>query len=103
MLAWFVACEGEGESGAQCADAPDVTWQGWGEGFFLTYCDGCHASTTEDRRGAPASVTFDTWDQVREQKDTIRRVVLEEETMPVGGGVYESDLDYLDVLLACSE
>ena len=56
--------------GAGCSDkddsaAPDplcegdtaLTYDTFGEGFFTQYCQGCHASTTAERYGAPADVT----------------------------------------------
>lgn len=85
-----------------CEAAPAVSWSGWGQGFFLTYCDACHSQTSPNRNGAPEGVDFDTEAQVRAQADRIRQRVLVEGTMPLGSGVYEEDLSYLDVLLSCS-
>ncbi|GEM_PF-1297774 len=84
-----------------CAALPDVTWQGWGRGFFATYCDGCHTADAEDRRGAPEGTAFDTLDQVRSQADRIRARTLEGLDMPPGGGVVDDDLWLLDAFLVC--
>lgn len=115
LLLLSLACGGpassdSGGSGADtgsapaeiCVDAPQVTWQGWADGFFQGYCRSCHSSTTPDRRGAPEGVDFDTLADVREQRDLIRWSVVEEARMPVGGGVYEEDLYLLEVFLDCS-
>jgi hypothetical protein len=70
----------------------DVTWEGWAGGFFATYCRSCHSITTPDRQGAPEGVDFDTQANVDRQLDAVWRVVLEDERMPVGGGVFPDDL-----------
>jgi hypothetical protein len=67
-----------------CSGEPVVTWDGWGRGFSMAYCDACHAADTPDRHGAPDAVTLDTIDQWR---------------APPGGGVLLDDLATLDVLL----
>ncbi len=94
-----------GETGgplpAECADAPDVTWDGWAHGFFLTWCTSCHSRNTPDRRGAPEGVDFDRESDVRNQAARIEARVLVEETMPVGGGVYPDELSLLQVYLEC--
>jgi len=69
-----------------------VTWDGWASGFFTTYCRACHSVTTPNRQGAPEGVNFDSQADVDRQLDAIWRVVLEDERMPVGGGVYPDDL-----------
>ncbi len=84
-----------------CDTGPDVDWHSFGEGFFATYCLACHSSTTPDRADAPIGVDFDTEAQVRAQADRVRVRVLDEATMPVGGGVSEDDLVLLDRLLEC--
>ena len=85
-----------------CDQGYVLTWKSWGEGFFATYCDACHAADTPNRFGATEGVTFDTLDEVRDQQDRIRVRVIEQETMPLGGGVFEDDLELLDVFLTCS-
>lgn len=86
---------------ASCDTGLDVTWESFGEGFFATYCLACHSATTPDRAGAPAESNFDRVDEVRAQAAAIRARVIEEETMPVGGGVSEDDLLLLARLLDC--
>ena len=86
---------------ASCETAPSVTWESWGHGFFLTYCNACHSSTAVNRSGAPEGVDFDSRADTVEWKGRIRARVLEEQTMPLGGGVYEEDLSLLEVMLAC--
>jgi len=99
LLTLLVAC---GDDDAYLCDTSyQVTWEGWGDGFFSTYCRSCHSSTTEERNGAPEGVDFDTLDDVILWLDSIERVVLDEGSMPVGGGVYEDDLLLLEALLKC--
>lgn len=104
LLVLLIACSAGGEDTApDCAGAPNVTWDGWGQGFFLTYCDACHAASAENRHGAPTDEVFDTWAQVQAREDDIRQAVLVEGTMPLGGGVYDEDLSDLEVLLSCAD
>lgn len=104
LLALLIACDAKTvDTAVDCALAPEVSWEGWGQGFFLTYCQACHGSSTLDRHGAPPDQTFDTWAQVRSHADEIRQSVLIDGTMPLGGGVYEEDLYQLDVLLTCAD
>jgi hypothetical protein len=77
------------------------SWEGWTQGFFRTYCSACHAEIALDRHGAPAGVFFDTEAQVSAQSTAIRRVVLSQGSMPVGGGVLEEDLLLLERALDC--
>ena len=70
-----------------------VTWDGWADGFFANYCRSCHSVTTPDRKGAPEGIDFDTRKDVDDWLVAVWRVVIENETMPVGGGVYPDDLE----------
>lgn len=85
-----------------CDDDPGVTWDSFAHGFFLNYCQACHASAnTEARFGAPPPDHFDTEAAVRSRADRVRARVLDEQTMPVGGGVNPDDLVLLDTYLRC--
>jgi uncharacterized membrane protein len=106
MLFLFVlACSGgepvETGSYSVCDPTFPVSWDNFGEGFIATNCNGCHASGTRDRNGAPESVTFDTEYQAMTQADDILRTVVDSETMPPAGGVIEEDLLLLDLWLGC--
>ena len=80
-----------------------INWDGWTDGFFATYCRACHSATTAERYGAPAGVDFDTREDVLQWAERIRVRVLEEETMPLGGGVVQAELEPLDRWLWCVE
>lgn len=92
----------DGTDTATCDSAPQVTWDNWAHGFFLTYCLACHSENSVDRRGAPESVNFDTEAEVAGFSGVVRTVVLDQATMPIGGGVYEDDLYLLEVYLDCT-
>lgn len=79
------------------------TWSNFGEAFFLTYCDACHAAESPNRFGAPEAITFDTEDEVVNQAASIRYAVIDEESMPLGGGLPPEDLAQLDNYLNCLE
>ena len=84
-----------------CESPLGVTWESFGQGFFQTYCNACHSSTTEARNGAPAGVDFEQVGVAAAFEERIRVRVLEEATMPVGGGVPTEDLVLLEDLLVC--
>ena len=87
--------------GVACDSSPSVTWDNWGQGFFTTHCQGCHASTAPDRYGAPEGVDFDNLADLRQWHDRVRVRVLDEEDMPPAGGISEDELFLLGVLLDC--
>jgi uncharacterized membrane protein len=80
-----------------------LNWDGWANGFFSTYCRSCHSASTAERHGAPSGVDFDTREDAIQWSDRIRVRVLDLETMPLGGGVIETDLEPLDLWLQCVE
>lgn len=90
------------DSAPSCEPGIRVTWQNFGEGFFTTYCQSCHSSTAPDRHDAPKAVNFETESQVRSYTERIRARVIEDGTMPVGGGVAPDDLVLLDRYLDCA-
>ena len=106
LLVALLACTDKGDDtgvavAATCEDQPDLTWANWGDWFFLNYCRSCHSAHAEDRWGAPDGVNFDTLEEVRQQSSLIEYVVLTEQSMPVGGGVYDEDLEFLKTFLEC--
>lgn len=84
-----------------CATEADVTWDSFADGFFTSRCQACHASATPDRRGAPADVTFDDEESALEMKDRVRARVIDEPSMPPGGGISDDERALLDVWLRC--
>ena len=102
LLLVLIGCNGDTQESADpCADRYAVTWNNWGQDFFATYCDSCHAADTPDRQGAPEAFTFDTLDEVRTWESAIRESVLVDETMPLGGGLPEDDIVLLQDFLDC--
>ena len=98
MIVVLLACTGPGDSDP-CAAAP--TWDGWVNGFFVSYCDSCHSATTADRHNAPPTITFDTEEQASALAGRIQVRVVDETTMPPAGGVFPEDLDKLESWLGC--
>lgn len=103
LLVGLLGCTGTPVDTAPdvCADVHDVDWYSFGDGFFRTYCRSCHSAEVPNRYGAPDGVNFDAEADVVTHAVAIRRAVLEDGTMPVGGGVLEDDLLFLDEYLAC--
>lgn len=102
LLALLIACTGTDDTAATCDSGPDVTWPNFADGFFATYCRSCHSASAVDRRDAPPTVNFDTAAEVRDLEERVRVRVIEEGTMPAGGGVTEDDLLLLQRYLDCS-
>lgn len=91
---------------AECetdSGAPSPTWASWGEPFFDTWCQPCHATDTPQRYGAPVGVSFDTEAATQQQASAIRSSVLEQGRMPVGGGLSEGDRARLAAWLCVAE
>ena len=87
-----------------CFDVPSVNWNNFGHGFVLESCQGCHASTTPNRYGAPGDVYFDTVDDAWAWRERIlARSTGDNPTMPPSGGVDEDDRTKLDWWLNCAE
>lgn len=93
-----------GDSGDPCAGVPLVNYATFGQGFMSTHCQGCHASTTANRYGAPEDVVFDTVEQVWEWAPLILVMAVgKEPDMPPAGGVTEDDQTRLRWWLDCGE
>jgi uncharacterized membrane protein len=103
MIALFLACAPEDAAvPAECADLPAVSWESFGEGLVVEHCQPCHASTAENRHGAPASVTFDDEASVLAAKDRVLAVATgTDATMPPSIGMPEDDEARLYAWLAC--
>ena len=85
-----------------CLAEPEVSWSGWASGFFLTHCQGCHAATTPDRRGAPEGVDFDAEPLALQWREPIYDRVVVDQDMPPAGGLTADDLHLITVYLACA-
>lgn len=55
-----------------CPENNTLTYENFGKGFFLTWCNGCHSSTLKasERAGAPVGIDFDSLEGIR--KHTLR-------------------------------
>jgi uncharacterized membrane protein len=91
MLLLLVAC-------AQPDACEGVTWETFGDGFVRSYCQTCHATTSPDRHGAPADVTFDNEDQTLAWEDSVVETV-RGGLMPPGGGITETDMEMFECWL----
>ena len=85
---------------SECADMPVVSWETFGAGFVTTHCQGCHASSAPDRRGAPAQIVFDSEADVVAQRDAVLRAT-SEARMPPAGGPSDDERELLRVWLTC--
>ena len=84
-----------------CDEVPYVTWDNWVHGAFSAHCQGCHATTSLDRYGAPARVVFDTESDAIDWLERIDIRVLQEQTMPPAGGLLPDELTLLKIWLRC--
>lgn len=95
--------EGPDDTATPLPEECEVRWDAWASGFFTTYCQSCHSETSPHRYDAPTGVDLDNIEDVRDWSERIRIRVLQEETMPVGGGVPDAELNQLDAWLDCLE
>ncbi len=99
--------EDSGGPDVDCSRRPALDWHNFGKGFMDKHCNGCHSVLVPDewRQGAPAGVDFNTYGDVLEWTDRIwargTRAVVEEPTMPPGGGPSTLELDRLEEWLSC--
>ncbi|MES2644972.1 MAG: hypothetical protein V4850_36130 [Myxococcota bacterium] len=102
MILLLLACVAGNTAPEDSGCETAVTWQNFAQGFFVSYCQSCHAATAADRHGAPEGIDFATEAEVRAQTDAVRRVVLTNATMPPGGGMLADDVTLLGEWLECS-
>ena len=85
-----------------CADESHVTYAEFGEVFLRQHCNGCHGSGSDNRHGAPPSVSFDSIEAVWTWKDAILRVTTSENaSMPPAWELDAGDVELLQVWLEC--
>jgi uncharacterized membrane protein len=102
MMILILACAtGQKDSASTCEDAQLVEWNYWADGFFSTYCNGCHSSQSPNRYGAPEEINFDSETDVLSQSEEIYNSVLVRQSMPKGGGMEDTELDNLRTYLNC--
>jgi hypothetical protein len=115
MLWILLACSGDlppppiskdtvTDTGTTLADCgAGVQWNGFGQGFLLTYCTACHATTVtgEGRKGAPEGIDFDTLAGTQDHTERIKVRVLTSGDMPPSGGPSSEELAMLKQWLDC--
>jgi hypothetical protein len=91
--------------GRHCDENPSLTWESFGQPFFMDHCVGCHSSQLEGefaRGGAVEGVNFNTLDDVRQQLQRIyERSADNNNTMPVMDSVPDGERWLLGDYLAC--
>ncbi len=103
ILAWL-ACAEEAPAPTDDTCADVGTWELDHQGFFRTWCTGCHAATVpvELRQGAPLGVDFDTLEGVRSWRDPVAALAeMDAPTMPPAGGPDADQWDRLAAWLDC--
>lgn len=91
------------DTAGPCDDAPVVTYNNFGHGFLLTFCQGCHASAATERYGAPDTVNFDTVEAAWSWSERIlARAAADEGGMPPAGGVSVDNRLLLSHWLRCA-
>ncbi len=106
-LLLLAACGGEGpdvlEPDPFCEGQPLLTYNNFGKGFMTGNCQGCHASTLENRNGAPSRYIFDTLEDVQFfVEDIYFSSVGDDASMPPLGGILVDERLRLEVWLRCS-
>ena len=104
MILWALLCCSNGSQTATDSGCDtSYSYLNFGKGFMDGNCQGCHASTAQNRYGAPENVHFDNESAVWEWKDRILiRTTGDTPDMPPAGGIAESELEALEEWLRCS-
>ena len=98
-----VSCGGDkadsaNEAGPDCSRHPALNWDNFGKPHMDKHCNGCHSVLIplEQRQNAPIGVDFNTYGDVLEWYDRIiarsTKKVLDEPSMPPGGGLSDGEL-----------
>ena len=105
MLLLLFGCIQESDTGEfSCFRAPEVTYHNFGDAFLRHNCQGCHASTAEDRYGAPEFVNFDSVEQAWNWRDRILATTIGDYTsMPPAGTVTADEQVMLYWWLECGK
>jgi hypothetical protein len=96
--------EVESLSERPCPDDSILTYENFGEGFFLTWCSGCHSAALPEgeRQQAPLDSTYDSLEEIREGAARIwRRAGDHNRTMPPLAGPDDEEHERLGEWLAC--
>ncbi|HMJ12187.1 MAG TPA: hypothetical protein VK524_12270, partial [Polyangiaceae bacterium] len=88
---------------ATCSSGSELTYENFGQPFFLSWCSGCHAEdlTESERAGAPPSLNFDELSTIRGHNERIVERAVTHKTMPPAGGPPEDERQRLGEWLAC--
>ena len=95
------------EEGPDCSRHPVLTWDNFGKPHMDKHCNGCHSVLIplEQRQNAPVGVDFNTYGDVLEWYDRIiarsTKKVLDEPSMPPGGGLSDPELAKVLEWLEC--
>lgn len=87
-----------------CGQDEQLTWDGFAEGFFLSWCTACHSSQLGpgDRGGAPVGIDFDLYRGVLALSGRIVATATgPEPTMPPVASVPVADRERLAQWIAC--
>jgi len=107
-----VSCGGDkadssAAEGPDCSRKPALTWDNFGKGHVDKHCNGCHSVLIplNQRQEAPIGVDFNTYADVIEWHDRIiarsTLKVLDEPTMPPGGGPSQLEMQMALEWLEC--
>ncbi len=109
-LLWWTACGGEAPPApppstntTEEACGSEMTWNGVGQGFLLSYCTACHAETVQGglRYGAPEGIDFDSLTSTRTWDERIRVRTVETQDMPPAGGPSDTERELFAAWLDC--
>jgi mono/diheme cytochrome c family protein len=93
----------EQQAAASCGAEANLTYENFGQPFFLSWCSGCHGADLDEneRAGAPAQLNFDDLTLIRGHRTRIMDRAVRHATMPPAGGPPEEERRRLGEWLAC--
>ncbi|HEY6559327.1 MAG TPA: hypothetical protein VI072_18710 [Polyangiaceae bacterium] len=86
-----------------CGSDANLTYENFGQPFFLSWCSGCHGADLREneRAGAPPQLNFDELETIRTHSERILDRAVTHTTMPPAGGPPEDERRRLGEWLAC--
>ena len=90
-------------SSSPTASTTALTYDNFGQDFFDTWCQSCHAANQTNRNGAPDDIFFDTRDDIyRLRTQVYAQAAGTNASMPIGPhGPSDSEREKLADWLAC--
>lgn len=87
-------------------ECSSLNYSNFAAAFMVQYCLGCHASSANNREGAPLDISLESIENIAEYQEAILREIAEE-TMPPQGGIAaetrQTAIEWLNCIMETGE